>query len=151
MSSVAIVQRKLALPVLGSCQECHWLTPCGGYRDHNGLFGNTCFERHCCGGKPECNYLCDMHPRFTTMLNEVEGLRFDRLPPFAQRRVALPAYVPSVLHHSCRSRPLEVGFVAVPPKEVLRTGHGHMRAVATDAAGLREHLLLDRKTRIVLN
>ena len=37
----SIVQRKLALSVISSCPECHWYEPCGGYRDHNGLFANT--------------------------------------------------------------------------------------------------------------
>ena len=151
MTRVATLQRKLALPVIGSCRECHWFKPCGGYRDHSSLFGDTCFERHCCGGKADCNYLCPSNPRFSRMMNEVKGLRFERLPPVMQRRVSLPGYVPSILHHSRRSRPLNVPVVAIPVEQVLQVKGGHMRAVATDRVSLRSTLCLGAATRIVLN
>src|SRR5439155_13818934 len=99
MSKVATVERKLAMPVISSCPECPWFRPCGGYRGENGLFGNTCFDRHCCGGLQDRNYLCPANRHFVRMLNEVKGLRFDLLPEFKQRATALPRYIPSILHH----------------------------------------------------
>lgn len=151
MTKVATLERKLALPVIGSCRACHWFKPCGGYRDTASLFGDTCFERHCCEGKADCNYLCPSNPRFSQMMNEVQGLRFDRLPPVVQRRVSLPEYVPSILHHSRRGRPLTVPIAAIPVEQVLQVKGKHMRAVATDPASLRAKLCLDADTRIVLN
>ncbi len=151
MSKVSTVQRKLSLPVISSCPECHWFEPCGGYRDQNGLFGNTCFDRHCCGGRQGCNYLCPSNPRFATMMNEVEGLQFGLLPELAQRRVSLPGYVPSILHHSCREGPLDIPFAAIPAREILHVCGGHMRAVAGSADELRSRLGLGAETRIVMN
>lgn len=151
MANVAEVQRKVSLPVISSCKECYWIEPCGGYHDREGLFWNTCFEKHCCGGKAECNYLCPANSRYIQMLNEVEGLRFNDLLALDQRKLALPEYIPSVLHHSLHAEPLNIPFVAIPPKEVLRIRSGHMEPVASNATDLRHRLLLSPQTKIALN
>src|SRR5262245_46487958 len=117
MSRIATVRRKQKLPVIESCHECPWIKPCGGYRGQPELFANSCFARHCCGGRDECNYLCPKNSKFVRMMNEVKGLRFETLPEMAQARVRLPVYVPSVLHHYSRDGALNVDFAAIPVEQ----------------------------------
>jgi hypothetical protein len=155
MARKSMMERAIALPMLASCPPCPWFKDCRGYRDGLHLFGDTCFARCCCGGQASCDYLCPKNLRFVTMMNEAEGLRFDRLPELVHRAVELPAYVPSVLHDSNREEPLNVPFAAVPVERVFRTHgrgrHARLKVVANSPQGLRAALSLGLHTRIVLN
>jgi hypothetical protein len=151
MSRMSTVRRAQTLPVVASCKECHWYHPCGGYRDQRSLFGDSCFARHCCGGREDCNYLCPCNHRYAAMMNEVEALDFDALPELMQRNTDLPRYVPASLNHSRRAKRLDVPFAAVPVEEVFRTNGTHIEAVAQSPQGLRDYLGLACDTKIVLN
>jgi len=151
MRSLAVMEQKRRMPLIETCRSCHWFEPCGGFRDRLGLFGDTCFDRHCCGGNTECNHLCPENPKFIQMLNEVRGLRFESLPEFRQSPVELPTYVPCLLHRSSRERRLRANVVAIPLESVLHSRRTRMVSVARDAIGLREYLRLRADVRIVLN
>ncbi|MFO0864725.1 MAG: DUF4417 domain-containing protein [Gemmataceae bacterium] len=152
MGKTSTVSRSLALPMVASCFDCNWHPSCGGVRDDQGyLFGDSCFARHCCGGKANCNYLCPSNPHFARMMNEVEGLNFANLPVLMQRKVRLPLYVPSILHASGRDRALGIPFAAIPVEEVFRRDRSGLRAKATDPIGFRLALGLAPSTRIIIN
>ena len=85
------------------------------------------------------------------MMNELEGLRFDRLPELTQSRTALPDYVPVIPNNSCRTVPLEIPFAAIPVEAVFTTKGDHLEAIAKTAAELRGRFGLAPATRIVLN
>ena len=152
MRRTSTVGRAQALPMIASCSDCNWHPDCGGYRDdRRSLFGDSCFARHCCGGQAGCNYLCPSNPRFTRMMNEVQGLNFAALPELAQRAADFPLYIPSVLHASRRERALDIPIAAIPVEIVFRVAGGRLRAVATDPLGLRKALGLAPATRVVVN
>jgi hypothetical protein len=133
-----------------ACPDCIHFEDCGGIQPEKALF--DCFAQYCL---PECDRaccdnVCPYNPEFLGFLKEVDGLRFDDLPPVRQALTDLPTYIPLVHHASRRRTPLTYPVVALDTYRVFRLVEGEYTALAGDAEELRRAFCLAPSTRIIL-
>src|SRR5205814_4536257 len=109
-----------------SCDECGFLTVCGGL--DGPAYSRGCFKR-CL---EECQFsVCDMacpclHLNFPDLVEEAGGLwappKRDLLP--VSQVITFPLYIAQIDHGSCRDIPLEEPVVVVPMSVVVGRPRG---------------------------
>ena len=132
------------------CAECVHFEDCGGIQPEKALF--DCFEQYCLPecDRNRCENVCPYNPKFGSFVAEVDGLRFDNLPPVTQAAADLPWYIPVVHHASRRHTSLAYPVVALDTYKVFRlAGEKYAALVSTDEE-LRRTFCLAPDTRIVL-
>jgi hypothetical protein len=134
-----------------TCRECIHFEDCGGIQPEKALF--DCFDQYCLPecDRSQCDNVCPYNPRFRSFVAEVDGLRFDNLPPVRQVADALPRYIPVVHHASSRQTPLANPVVALDTYKVFRLeGEDKYAALVSSGEELRRAFCLAPATRIVL-
>src|SRR4051812_10466784 len=133
-----------------ACRECIHFEDCGGIQPERALF--DCFAQYCVRhcDLAACDNVCPYNPKVSSFLEEVDGLRFDKLFPLGQAPADLPRYVPLVHHASRRRTPLAYPVVALDTYKVFRLVKDEYTALARNAEELRRAFCLAPSTRIVL-
>jgi Domain of unknown function (DUF4417) len=133
-----------------ACHDCIHFEDCGGIQPEKALF--DCFAQYCLPecDRTRCDNVCPYNPKFRSFVKEVDGLRFDDLPPVTQAPADLPPYIPLVHHASRRRTPLTYPVVALDTYKVFRLVKGEYTALAGSAEELRRAFCLAPSTRIVL-
>lgn len=137
--------------VPSGCPQCIHFEDCGGIQPEKALF--DCFDQYCLPecDRSQCDKVCPYNPKFGSFLAEIDGLRFDNLPPLMQTAVDLPWYIPVVHHASRRQTPLAYPVVALDTYKIFRLEKEDRYApLVSSAEELRRAFCLAPDTRIVL-